>query len=64
MSLKLDEIIRALNRARNKLVNLEELSDEELDKFEEQFQHFSAEKPEVTVETSAMSNRKFIEHES
>lgn len=35
--LKLDEIIRALSRARNELVNLEELSDEELGKLEDQF---------------------------
>src|SRR5947209_7402055 len=35
--LKLDEIIRALKKARNELVDLEELSDEELDKLEEQF---------------------------
>jgi low affinity Fe/Cu permease len=36
--LKLDEIIRALKGARNKLVDLEDLSDEELKKLEEQFQ--------------------------
>lgn len=35
--LKLDEIIRALEKARNELVDLEELSDEELDKLEGQF---------------------------
>lgn len=35
--LKLDEIIRALTGARNQLVNLEGLSDEELKKFEEEF---------------------------
>ena len=32
--LKLDEIIRALTKARNELVDLEELSDEDLDKLE------------------------------
>jgi low affinity Fe/Cu permease len=37
MHLKLDELIRALKRARNELVDLEELSDEELDKLEDQF---------------------------
>jgi len=37
--LKLDEIIRALGKARNELVDLEELSDEELNKLEEQFRH-------------------------
>jgi low affinity Fe/Cu permease len=37
MHLKLDEIIRALKKARNELVDLEDLSDEELNKLEEQF---------------------------
>lgn len=35
--LKLDEIIRALGKARNELIDLEELSDEELGKLEAQF---------------------------
>jgi low affinity Fe/Cu permease len=35
--LKLDEIIRALKGARNQLVDLENLSDEDLKKLEEQF---------------------------
>ena len=35
--LKLDEMIRALKGARNQLVDLEDLSDEELKKLEEQF---------------------------
>jgi low affinity Fe/Cu permease len=38
MHLKLDEIIRVLQDARNELVDLEELSDEDLDKLEKQFQ--------------------------
>ena len=37
MHLKLDEVIRALKKARNELVDLEDLSDEELGKIEEQF---------------------------
>lgn len=37
MQLKLDELIRAIKGARNQLVDLEELSDEELKKLEEQF---------------------------
>ena len=37
MHLKLDEIIRALKDARNELVDLEDLSDEELKKLDEQF---------------------------
>ena len=36
--LKLDELIRAIKDARNELVDLEDLSDEELKKLEEQFQ--------------------------
>lgn len=38
MQLKLDEIIRALANARNELVDLEKLSDEDLDKLEKQFE--------------------------
>ena len=38
MHLKLDEIIRALKGARNQLVDLEKLSDEELNKLEKQFE--------------------------
>jgi low affinity Fe/Cu permease len=37
MHLKLDELIRAVKGARNKLVDLENLSDEELKKLEDQF---------------------------
>jgi low affinity Fe/Cu permease len=37
MHLKLDEIIRALGKARNELLDLEDLSDEELKKIEQQF---------------------------
>ncbi|MDB6038463.1 MAG: hypothetical protein JWM99_2304 [Verrucomicrobiales bacterium] len=35
--LKLDELIHAIDGARNKLVNLENLSDEELEKLESEF---------------------------
>jgi low affinity Fe/Cu permease len=38
VQLKLDELIRALKGARNKLVDLEELSDEDLKKLKEEFQ--------------------------
>jgi low affinity Fe/Cu permease len=37
MHLKLDEVIRALKGARNQLVDLEELSEQDLKKLEEQF---------------------------
>jgi low affinity Fe/Cu permease len=36
--LKLDELIRAMKGARNQLVNLEALSDEELDRFQKEFE--------------------------
>ena len=37
MHLKLDELIRAIEGARDRLVDLEKLSDEELKQLEEQF---------------------------
>jgi low affinity Fe/Cu permease len=40
--LKLDELIRALKGARNQLVDLEELSDEELDKLRREFRNLGA----------------------
>src|SRR5258705_812086 len=40
--LKLDELIRAVKDARNELVDLEDLSDEELKKLEEQFRRTRA----------------------
>jgi low affinity Fe/Cu permease len=39
MQLKLDELIRAIKEARNDLVDLEDLSDEELHKLEKQFRN-------------------------
>src|SRR2546421_2815399 len=39
MHLKLDELIRAIKDARNELVDIEDLSDEELHKLEEQFRN-------------------------
>ena len=41
--LKLDEVIRALKGARNQLVDLENLSDEDLKKLEKQFQRLRKE---------------------
>lgn len=43
MHLKLDEVIRALKGARNQLLDLEELSDQELKKLEEQFRRLRKE---------------------
>ena len=38
IQLKLDEIIRSLSGARNRLIDLETLSDEDLQKFQDEFQ--------------------------
>jgi low affinity Fe/Cu permease len=50
MHLKLDELIRAIKNARDELVDLEELSDEELQKLEGQFRRMRkrAEKDEAS----------------
>ena len=62
MHLKLDELIRAIKGARDELVDIEDLSDEELKKLEEQFRRMRkrAEKDETSpsrhvdpVETAA-----------
>ena len=53
MHLKLDELIRAVKGARNRLVDLEALSDEELKKLEDQFKNLRARAqrmPEVEME--------------
>ena len=43
MHLKLDEVIRALQKARNEMVDLENLSDQELNRLEEQFRRVRTE---------------------
>ena len=58
MHLKLDEVIRALKRARNEMLDLEELSDEELDKLEDQFRRLR-EKAENTG-----TNQRHVEPKS
>ena len=49
--LKLDELIRALHGARNHLVDLEKLSDDEMKKLEQEFErvHQKAERTERTI---------------
>jgi low affinity Fe/Cu permease len=49
--LKLDELIRALKGARNQLVDLEELSDEELDQLRREFQRLGAGQPQAHPST-------------
>jgi low affinity Fe/Cu permease len=57
--LKLDELIRALEGARNHLVDLEDLSDEELKKLETQFQSLRkrAENGGTSLRNGGSSNR-------
>ena len=49
MQLKLDELIRAIKEARNGLIDLEELSEDELQKLEEEFRRLRAEKPDAST---------------
>ena len=53
--LKLDELIRAVTGARNKLVDLEELSDEELKELEQEFRRVSERAGRRTKETKAQN---------
>lgn len=39
MNLKLDELIRAIDKARNRMINVENLSDMELDLLKSQYEH-------------------------
>jgi low affinity Fe/Cu permease len=48
MQLKLDELIHALKNARNSLIDLEEMSENELRDLEEEFRRLRAEKPAAT----------------
>jgi len=41
INLKLDELLRAISTARNYMIDMENVSDEELEKIEDQFQHLS-----------------------
>jgi low affinity Fe/Cu permease len=63
MHLKLDEIIRALERARNEMVDLEELSDEELDRLEQQFRNLRT-KAERHGQNMRHVEPEALEHES
>jgi low affinity Fe/Cu permease len=40
MQLKLDELIKTSKRARNSLIDLEDMSDDELDGFQKEFAHY------------------------
>jgi low affinity Fe/Cu permease len=51
LHLKLDELIRAIKEARNTLVDLEDLSDEELAKLETEFREFRERSDKVEPRT-------------
>jgi len=57
IQLKLDELIRALKGARNKLVDLEELSDEELKKLEKEFQRLHKQSQETDTHVAKTESR-------
>ena len=50
MQLKLDELIRAIKEARNNLIDLEEMSEDELRTLEEEFRKLRMEKPDSATE--------------
>ena len=50
--LKLDELIRSIGPARNKLIDLENCSDKDLDEMEREFDKFRRRRPTVAVPAS------------
>src|SRR5881628_479424 len=58
IQLKLDELIRALKGARNKLVDLEDLSDEELKKLEKEFQRLHKQSRETDTQVAKTDSRR------
>jgi low affinity Fe/Cu permease len=58
IQLKLDELIRALKGARNKLVNLEELSDDELKKLESEFQRLHKQSRETDTHVAKTDSQR------
>jgi low affinity Fe/Cu permease len=58
VQLKLDELIRALRGARNKLVDLEELSDEELKALKKEFQRLHEQSQETDTQVAQSESRR------
>ena len=56
LHLKLDELIRAVEGARNGLVDLEDLTDEELARLQQEFARLRHEEADLQPETVAASN--------
>jgi low affinity Fe/Cu permease len=61
MHLKLDEIIRAMKGARNSLVDLEDLSDEEIASFSLEFQQLHTRNSAVKLKEVAVKISKSVE---
>jgi low affinity Fe/Cu permease len=61
MHLKLDEIIRAMKGARNSLVDLEDLSDEEIASFSREFQQLHTRSSAVKFKEVAVKISKSVE---
>lgn len=59
--LKLDELIRANETARNRLINLEELGDEEIAALQVEFDRLAAERAQKIEERSPSSRRRTSE---
>jgi low affinity Fe/Cu permease len=51
INLKLDELIRAIDKARDRMMNIEKLSDVELDVLDEQFEKIRAAVPEAPAKS-------------
>ena len=56
--LKLDELLRALKGARNELVDLEDLSDEELKKLQKEFQRLHRQSQETDTQVAKTESRR------
>jgi low affinity Fe/Cu permease len=52
INLKLDELIRAIDKARNQMINIESLSDIELDLLQAQYKKMQAKRPQVDAQTA------------
>jgi low affinity Fe/Cu permease len=52
MQIKLDELIRVTQRARNTLLDLEELDDQELEKLHHDFQNLAKKRPHLRLKRS------------
>lgn len=54
INLKLDELIRAIDKARDRMMNIEKLSDVELDVLDEQFKEMRAAEPDAAEKSRSV----------